>query len=64
MKNNLVLHYDFPEKAIFLYSKLLNQKNWESKKIEDKITFLLPENISDLKNKLKKEEKFCSNDLT
>jgi len=64
LKNNLVLHYDFPEKAIFLYSKLLNQKNWESKKTEDKITFLLPENISDLKNKLKKEEKFCSNDLT
>ncbi len=64
LKNNLVLHYDFPEKAIFLYSKLLNQKKWESKKIEDKITFLLPENIFDLKNKLEKEEKFCSNDLT
>jgi DNA-directed RNA polymerase subunit F len=64
LKNNLVLHYDFPEKAIFLYSKLLDQKKWESKKIEDKITFLLPENISDLKNKLEKEEKFCSNDLT
>jgi len=58
------LHYDFPEKPIFLYSKLLKQKFWELKKSEDKIDFILPNELTNLKEKLKKEQKFCSNDLT
>ena len=64
LKENNFLHYDFPEKPIFLYSKLLKQKFWELKKSEDKIDFILPNELTNLKEKLKKEQKFCSNDLT
>ncbi|MDD3145148.1 MAG: acetate--CoA ligase family protein [Candidatus Gracilibacteria bacterium] len=64
LKENDILHYDFPENAIFLYSKLLKQKSWELEKIEDKVDFILPNELEILKEKLSKEQKFCSNDLT
>lgn len=64
LKENNILQYDFPEQAIFLYSKLLKQKARELEKTEDKVDFILPKELTNLKEKLKKEQKFCSNDLT
>lgn len=64
LSNAWILEYDYPRKAIMSYSRLLIQKKWQHKK-ECKIEkFNLPSNISELKEKLKSEEKFCSNDLT
>ncbi len=64
LDKNGILEYDYPKKAIRAYSRLLIQKNWKNTPIEEKEKFELPKNISELKEKLQKEEKFCSNALT
>ena len=64
LSNAGILEYDYPKKAIRAYSRLLIQKKWEDKKTEKVEKCILPKNISELKNKLKQENKFCSNALT
>ena len=59
-----ILEYDYPRKAIMSYSRLIAQKKWKTEEIEIIEEFVLPNNIEDLKTKLKSEVKFCSNDLT
>lgn len=64
LSNAWILEYDYPKKAIRAFSRLIIQKNWQDKKIDDNVFFKLPINTELLKEKLKKEEKFCSNSLT
>ncbi len=64
LSNNGILEYDYPKKAILAYSRLLKQKSWQDKKEDNINDFKFPKNLDELKSKLKKEEKLCSNDLT
>jgi len=64
LDNAWILEYDYPKKAIRAYSRLLIQKKWQNKKEEKIEDFNLPDNIENLKKKLKKEEKFWSNFVT
>ena len=59
-----ILEYDYPKKAIRAFSRLIIQNKWQEKELEKEIKFKLPDNLEDLKNKVKQEEKFCSNYLT
>ncbi|MDD2907707.1 MAG: acetate--CoA ligase family protein [Candidatus Gracilibacteria bacterium] len=64
LKKAGVKHFNFPEKAIFLYSLLLKQKKWELEEIKKSPKLELPKNIELLKEKISSQEKFCSNYLT
>ena len=59
-----MLEYDYPKKAIEAFSRLIIQKKWQNIDLEKEIQFKLPSNIDDLKNRIKNEEKFCSNNFT
>jgi acyl-CoA synthetase (NDP forming) len=61
-----VLEYDYPKKAILAYSQLLKQKNWEKQEEYVLEKNQLPNDriIDNLKEKIKKETKLCSNDLS
>ena len=62
--NAWILEYDYPKKAIRAFSRLLIQKKWQNIKTEKVEQLKLPDNLDKLKNKIKLEEKFCSNYLT
>jgi acyl-CoA synthetase (NDP forming) len=47
-----------------VYSKLITQKKWQEAKLDEYEDFKIINNLEDLKYKLRKEDKFCSNDLT
>jgi acetyltransferase len=59
-----ILEYDYPKKAIRAFSRLSIQKKWQEKEEDIVGDFKLPNNLEELKSKLKQEEKFCSNALT
>jgi acyl-CoA synthetase (NDP forming) len=64
LSNAWILEYDYPKKAIRAFSRLIIQKQWKEKELEESINFELPSNVDELKNRLKDEKIFCSNDLT
>lgn len=64
LSDDWILEYDYPKKAIRAFSRLVIQKGWQKIKEEKIEDFKLSDNIEDLKKKIKKEEKFCSNYLT
>lgn len=64
LSNAWILEYDYPKKAIMAFSRLIIQKKWQEKEIEEDESFELPKNLWELKNRLSKEEKFAKNDIT
>lgn len=64
MNQAWLLEYDYPRKAIMCYSKLLEQKKWQEKPLDEEVIFNLPNNLEYLKSELQNQSKFATNDLT
>ncbi len=63
LENAGVLHYDYPQKAIVTFSKLIKQRNWEAKEI-DGISNMMVKNREQLSRKLKQQTKnLCDSEL-
>lgn len=63
LKEKWVLEYTYPQKALLAYSQILRYKHYSSDFIKDlSLDYLDKEQISEVKNILKNENKLCSSE--
>lgn len=66
LKKAGILHFNYPKEALQAYEQVLLQKKWEKKNIEfcAQSSCFFPQNLPDVKNKLKQESILCSPETT
>lgn len=66
LRDNGILWYDYPRKAILAMRELMKQKKWAATPIETVEPLVQPDVaiVTELQQELAQEEKLCNNDLT